>query len=296
MNVTEVSAARESDEAGRVGRTAPILAIVRTGQGRLGVALIILILGVLIVGPHVAPYNPTQVAIGPTAAPPSAHHWLGTDELGRDVWSRFLTGGASVITIPLAAVSLAFLVGGTTGLVFGYIGGKGDVIVARLIDVLLPIPTLLVAILLIAQLGGSFWTLVLTVGFVFTPRVARVVRGATQNQRLADYVLAAEARGDSRRAIIFREMLPNLIGPLVVEFGVRVNYAVVFVASLNFLGLAAQPPSSNWGLMIADGQNLIGSNPAAALVPAVALGAIVVGINLLSDSGAQYFSYELEAR
>jgi len=267
--------------------------VLSTTQGVAGAVMLGLVLGVMVVGPLVAPYDPTSVGVGISASGPTADHVLGTDDLGRDVLSRFLTGGFSVIAVPLAAVSAAFLVGGTAGLVFGYRGGVGDQILTRVVDVLLPIPTLLVALLFIAQFGGSFWTLVVVVGAVFAPRVARIMRGAVQSIRSMEYVLAAESRGERTRTVVFRELLPNLAGPALVEYGVRVNYAVVFVASLNFLGFAARPPSSSWGLMIAEGRDLIATNPCVALVPAIAIGVLVVGNNLLADAASQHLSREL---
>lgn len=276
---------------GRFGRA--LRDVLATPQGVLGAVMIGVVVGVIAIGPFVTPYDPTAIGVGIPAQGPSTEHLLGTDALGRDVLSRFLTGGASVVAVPLAAVTLAFLVGGLAGLVFGYRGGFGDLAVTRVVDVLLPIPTLLVALLLIAQLGGSVGVLVIVVGAVFAPRVARVLRGAVQNVRSMEYVQAAEVRGERQRTVIFREVLPNMAGPALVEYGVRVNYAVVFVASLNFLGFAAQPPSSNWGLMIAEGRDIIAANPCAALVPAAAIGVLVVGINLLTDAATQHLSREL---
>jgi peptide/nickel transport system permease protein len=269
-------------------------AVLSRPQGALGSIFVGVILLIMIIGPFVAPYDPTAIGVGIPASPPSWQHLLGTDELGRDVLSRFLTGGSSVLLVPLVAITIAFVVGGSMGVLFGYLGGLGDRILTRILNVLLPIPTLLLALLLIARFGSSTFVLIVLVGIVFAPPITRVMRGATQNLRLADYILAAEARGERTFTIVFAELLPNIVGPALVEFGIRLNFAVTFIASLNFLGLAEQPPSSNWGVMAADGENLILSNPIGALVPALALAVLVVGINLLADSVAEVLSRELD--
>ena len=267
--------------------------ILTSRQGLLGTVMVVGIFAIIVLGRLWTPYDPLAIGVGPSGSGPSAAHWLGTDDLGRDVFSRFLTGGASVLAVPLIATSIAFLVGGSIGMIFGYVGGLGDRILARVLDVLLPIPDLLVTLLLIAHFGSSIAVLIAIVAGGFSPRICRILRGSVQNLKAMEYILAAEARGERRRNIVFSELLPNITGPALVEFGIRVNFAVVFVSSLNFLGLAEYPPSSNWGLMVGLGRNLIFSNPAAALVPAAAIAILVVGINLIADSAAGTFSSEL---
>ncbi len=275
------------DAIGQVRRTRPgIRQVLATRQGLIGSVLVLILLFVAFFGRFFAPYSSTAIGVGIPASKPSSAHLFGTDELGRDVFSRFLTGGLGVVAVPLVAVTIAFCIGGTLGMFFGYRGGTGDKILTRVLDVLMPIPSLLVALLMIARFGTSVIVVVLIIAVIFSSRIARVMRGATQSLAQMEYVLAAEARGEAQRTVVFSEMLPNLTAPALVEFGVRVNFAIVFVASLNFLGLASQPPSSNWGVMAADGLNLISSNPVGALAPAVAIGLLVVGINLLTDSVA----------
>jgi peptide/nickel transport system permease protein len=267
--------------------------LLRIRQAGLGGALVALVVSILLIGPWLAPYSPTSIGVGIPASEPNLEHWLGTDDLGRDVLSRFLSGGIGIVLIPVASVALAFLIGGTAGAAAGYFGGRTDRAVTAIVGVLLPIPSLLIALLLVTRFGAGISALITLVGLVFAPRVARVVRGAIQSIRSFEYVVHAEMIGQPPRRVLWHELLPNVAGPLLVEFGIRLNFAVVFVAGLNFLGLAAQPPSSTWGLMIAEGRNLLPINPWVSLAPALALAVMVVGFNLLTDALAQVFGREL---
>ena len=283
----EIAATSEPVQLSSLGR------LLRIRQAVVGAALVALVVGILVVGPYLAPYPPTSIGVGVPASGPSAEHWLGTDDLGRDVLSRFLSGGIGIVLIPVASVALAFLVGGAAGAIAGYRGGRVDRVVTAILGVLLPIPSLLIALLLVTRFGAGVASLIVVVGLVFAPRVARVVRGAIQSIRGFEYVIHAEMIGQPPRRVLRHELLPNVAGPLLVEFGIRLNFAVVFVAGLNFLGLAAQPPSSTWGLMIAEGRNLLPINPWVSLAPALALAIMVIGFNLLTDALAQVFGREL---
>ncbi len=256
----------------------------RRPQALVGLVMSVAVIGLLLLGPLIAPYAPTKIGAGPPAIGAGAAHWLGTDDLGRDVWSRFLTGGLGIVIVPVAAVMLAFLVGGTAGALAAFRGGLLDRVVTAIVGLLLPIPSLLVALLLISYFGAGVETLIVVVGLVFAPRIARIVRGAVQAIRGYEFITYAEMIGVPTSKMLRHEVLPNIAGPLLVEFGIRLNFAVVFVAALNFLGLAAQPPSSTWGLMIAEGRNLLPINPLIALVPAVALAIMVIGLNLVTDA------------
>lgn len=270
-----------------------LVRFLRTRQALLGALLVTIVVAILVCGPFVAPYDPTAIGVGLPASGPDSEHWLGTDDLGRDVLSRFLTGGLGILLIPIASVILAFVIGGAAGALAGYHEGRIDRVVTSIVATLLPIPSLLIALLLVAQFGAGLWSLIVVVGLVFAPRVARVVRGAIQSVRRYEYVVHAEMIGQPSRIVIGHELLPNVAGPLLVEFGIRLNFAVVFVAGLNFLGLAAQPPSSSWGLMIAEGRNLLPINPLVSLVPAFALAIMVIGFNLLTDALAQIVGREM---
>jgi peptide/nickel transport system permease protein len=275
-----------------VGRTAR--AITRTTEGRIGLALAGAVLLVLLAGPFLAPDDPNAVGAGIPGTPPSSEHLLGTDELGRDVLSRLLTGGIGVIAVPLFAVTVAFLVAGAIGMSAAYRGGRFDRVTVRVVDVMLPIPPLLVALVLLTRAEGGFLALSLVVALVFVPRMIRVLRGAAQQTIAMDYVLAAEARGEPRSRIVFGEMLPNMAAPLFVEYGIRLNFAVVFIASLNFLGFGAQPPSSNWALMVSESVDLLHANPWAAIAPMVALALLVVGVNFITDAATRVVTPDSE--
>lgn len=256
-------------------------------EGAIGLAILLLFALVVLLGPSVAPYSPTETGVGVPDQGPSGEHLLGTDSLGRDVLSRLLNGAGSVIWIPLLATALAFALGGTLGLVAGYRGGSVDWRIATGINVLLAMPPLLVVLVIITTAGSSAPVLVLTVGIVYSPRVARILRGATQGIAHSEYIQAAQARGERTLPIVLREVLPNITATAFVEFAVRLTYVIIFIATLNFLGLGSQPPSPNWGLMVAEGQLTIVTNPVTTMAPALAIAVLSVGVSLVADAVTQ---------
>lgn len=256
-------------------------------EGKIGAVILAGFLLVVVFGPSLAPYDPTEPAVGLPDEGPSAAHWLGTDGLGRDVWSRLLSGGGSVIVIPLLATLLAFGLGGTGGMVAGYLGGRFDRVFSMVVDVMLSVPTLLIVLVIIAAAGGSPPVLVLSVGVVSAPRIARVLRGATQGIASTEYVKAAQARGEKTLTIVNREILPNIAPTAFVEFAVRLTYAIIFIATLNFLGLGAQPPSPNWGLMVSESRSTFVTDPIQTLAPALAIGLVSISVSLIADAVTQ---------
>lgn len=259
-------------------------AVMRSLEGRIAVGFAAAAFAVVAFGELFAPYSPTQLETGPPLAGPSAAHLLGTDNFGRDVLSRFLAGGDTVILVPFAAVTLAYLCGGAAGIFAAYRGGRTDRILTRLFDVGLTLPPLLLVLVLIAGFGTGTGVLIVTVALVFGPRVARTVRGATQPIVVTDYVVAAHARGERTPYMLSREILPNAIAPVLADYALRLTYAIIFVATLSFLGLGAQPPSSDWGLMIAESRTFISINPWATIAPALGIAVLSVAFNLLADS------------
>ena len=278
----EVPSSRASELRSRA--CALLRAVAGPNEGKLGLAIVVLFLFVVLLGPTLAPYSPYAIGVGLPNTGPSSRHWLGTDDLGRDILSRLLNGSRSVVLIPLAATSLAFAVGGVLGLLVGYTRGRADAVAARLIDVFLSLPPLLIVLVVIATAGASSGVVILSVALVYSPRVARVLRGATQGVATQEYILAAQARGERTAAIVLRELLPNIAPTVLVEFAVRLTYVIIFVTTLNFLGLGVQPPSPNWGRMLFEARNTIVTNPVAAIAPAAALGALSVGIGLMADA------------
>lgn len=250
--------------------------------GRLGFVLLMAGLAVAILGPFVAPYSPTAL-VGLPLDPPSGQHWLGADQLGRDVLSRLLNGGRSVLILAVLAVLVTFAIGAPLGMLGAYRGGWLDAVLSRIADVMLSVPPLILVLIFVFIVGSSNLSIVLLTGLVTAPRVFRIMRGATQGVAEQDYVLAARARGERTPAIIGRELLPNITGPLLTEAAIRLNFSIMFIATLNFLGLGVQPPSSDWGLMVSEGRVYLGQAPLISVAPALAIAVLTIGINLVSD-------------
>jgi len=253
-----------------------------------GTVGVLLIVGISIVGPFLAPDNPYAINYSPILGPSHAHP-LGTDLLGRDVWSRFLTGGSSVIILPLIAVSAALIIGCVAGLLSGYLGGWTDTIVTRIADIVLALPPFLLVLVIIAGFGTGESVIVIAVAAVYTPSITRVIRSAAQTLVPREFVLAARARGDSLWWITFREIAPNVVPTLLVEVALRLTFAVMFIASLSFLGLGVQPPSSNWGVMVAENRDLLFTDPLPVLIPAAAIAVLAISINLIADALTTFF-------
>lgn len=231
----------------------------------------------------IVPYSPFATDPFSTLKHPSSLHWLGTDELGRDVLSRVIAGAASVLTVAPIATALAVVCGTVLGLFAGYYGGPLDDLLMRTVDALLAFPGLIIAVVVIGLAGPSVVSVILLVGLSFAPLIGRTVRSAVISERERDYLRAARMRGEPGGYIMFVEILPNVLGPVFVEATIRLGYAVFFVASLSFLGLGLQPPSPDWGLTVATERVYTQVAPWTVLAPAVAIGSLVVGVNLLAD-------------
>jgi peptide/nickel transport system permease protein len=262
--------------------------ITHSWTGRSGLIIVGAILVVVIFGPALAPHPPDQLAVGLPLSPPGKGLPFGTDNLGRDVFSRFLSGGRMILLIPLAAVALATVTGGLLGMIAGYAGGVLDAVVGRVFDILLTLPPLLIALAIIAGFGSSTPVLLITVAVIFAPQIGRVARGAALAVVTAEYVQAARARGERPVTIVVREIAPNIAGPLISDLALRVTYGVIFISSLNFLGLGAQPPSPDWGLSVASSLGYVQVQPWAALAPVIGIAALSVGLNLIADSIIRY--------
>jgi peptide/nickel transport system permease protein len=240
-------------------------------------------------GQGLAPFDPfNDFFTGHT--PPTGEFLFGTDRLGRDVLSRVITGARDVLVVaPIAAV-LGVVAGTLLGLGMGYYRGVLDEILSRVIEAFLSLPVILVALLTLVVLGSSTGVVVLVVAVLFTPIVARTVRAAVLAEAQLDYVTAARLRGESGPFIMVREILPNILGPIVVELTVRIGYAIFTVATLSFLGVGIQPPSPDWGLQIAEEYtNMISGKWWPTLFPALAIASVVVAVNLIADALAAAF-------
>ena len=220
--------------------------------------------------------------------PPSADHWFGTDQLGRDMFARVLSGSRDVLTVAPLATLLGVGCGTALGLVMGYFPGWVDDILSRIVEAVLALPLLLLALLALTALGPSNGTVVVAIGMAFTPLVARTVRAAVMSERNLDYVAAARLRGEGALHIMFVEILPNVLPPIMVELTVRLGYAIFTVATLSFLGVGLQPPSSDWGLAISENYALIGGGYWwAVLFDAIAIASLVIAVNLVADGLAK---------
>ena len=272
---------------------APWRAILSSNEGRAGLGLFVIVLAIILFGPLIRPYPPAEIGVGLDNAPPSPQNLLGTDQLGRDVLSRFLTGGLEVILIPLVAVGLAVAVGAGLGMLGAFRGGLIDTLITRVFDLILTLPPLLSIIVMVAAFGTSTVVVVLAIALVYIPQFGRLIRGASQVIVASDYVAAALARGERTGAILLREILPNVATPVLAAVALRLTFAIMFIATLDFLGLGSQPPSSAWGLMVSDGQKIITVAPLVALVPIVGIAALCVSFNLIADAISRYLRHEI---
>src|SRR6185369_3312349 len=251
------------------------------GQLKTGLVIVGVIVVLGIAAPWIAPHPWDTISIRTRFLPPSATYWLGTDDYGRDVLSRVLMGTRLSLMMGIGAAAFSLAIGIPVGLMAGYFGGKIDEFLMRLADVLMAIPAIMLGLLVLAVTSPALWKTALAVGFVYIPLIARVARSVTLGLASEDFVQAARARAEGPAYILFREILPNAWPPLIVEASLRVTYAILLGSALSFLGLGAQPPSSDWGLMIAEARQFIDRAPWIALAPGFAMCLLVVGINLI---------------
>jgi peptide/nickel transport system permease protein len=250
----------------------------------VGFVLLALVAAAVLLGPWLAPYDPQAFHPAARLQPPSAAFLLGTDQFGRDLLSRLLTGARPTVLFGLGATVLGVAAGGLIGVAAGVSAGAIDAVIMRILDGLVAVPDLLFALLIVTILGNGMGNALLAVAIAFTPGLARISRSTVLSLRGRDYVLAAVARGEGRAWIILCEVLPNAIGPVIIEATIRVAFAVMIGATLGFLGLGAQPPSTEWGLMIASARQYMARNIWTVLVPSVAIAMVALGFNLVGDA------------
>ena len=249
----------------------------------IGLAILLPIVLVAILGEIVAPYDPTATHVADRYAGPGGQYLLGTDHLGRDLLSRIILGGRTSLLLGFGATALALVLGVPIGLTAGYAKGRVDEILMRIMDIIMSVPTLLLGLLILVVLPSSILNVVMAIGVVYAPRIARVTRSATLSVSEEEYVMAAKARGESSPYILFKEILPNVTGPIVVEGSVRVGYAIMIGTSLSFLGLGTGPPNPDWGFMIATAREHIYQTPWFLIFPSLALLLTVMATNLIGD-------------
>lgn len=277
------SASSNPAAAGRTFGLAGIgAAIVREPVALLGLALVVLYVAVALVVGFLPLRDPLQVSaqrlVGPTPEFP-----FGTDALGRDVLSRILFGARLSIRVAVLSVAIATIVGGTLGLVSGYLGGWADLVIGRVLDVFFAFPAILLALGIVAALGPDPSNVIIAIAVVYTPIFARVVRGPVLALRARDFVEAARAVGATSSRIVVRHILPNLMSTLVVQVSLALSWAVLTEGALSFLGLSAQPPAPSWGVMLSEGRQYLEFATHLAVFPGLAIMVAVLGFNLLGD-------------
>ena len=263
-----------------------VLAVRRLRRNRLavvGLALVILLAIAAVFAPLVAPYDPIKQNYDIISEGPSGLHWMGTDQLGRDTFSRLVFGARTSLTVGLFTQFIVLGLGVPLGLIAGYVGGKTDNLLMRFVDIMYAFPDLLFIVLLRSVLGGGIFMIFLAIGLVTWTNVARLVRGQVLSTKQADYVTAARSMGASSLHIILRHILPNVIGPLLVVVTFAVPRAIFVEAALSYIGIGVPPPTPSWGTMIQDGYNLIFVAPNLVLFPAIAIGLVMLAFTFLGD-------------
>ena len=281
--IAPAAAGSGAEQGGSSGLFRRAFSFTRT---RVGLAIVALIAAIALFGPFFAPHPPTAF-VAPPYAGPSSVAIFGADNLGRDVLTRFLCGGRSVLALSLASTVLGLAGGILVGLVAAYARGWLDEVLMRLTDVALAFPQIVLVLLLVSTLGPQLWLIVLTVGLAHAPRVARVTRAAALEVVERDFVKSATALGESTWHILGAELLPNISSPLLVEFGLRLTYSIGIIAAVGFMGFGLQPPAADWGLMINENRIGLTIQPWPVLLPVIAIGLLTVGMNLFTDGIAR---------
>ena len=261
-----------------------LLAMISRRSGLVGLVLVVFHVVLAIGSPAIAPYDFRELSAQVILNAPSFEHWFGTDNLGRDVFTRTMLGGRQALVVTTVATVLAITWGGMSGVLLGLVGGRLDELLMRVVDAFLSMPWILVLLLIVVMVGSGPGVLILTLGFFYGIPVIRMARAATHDVVAVDFVTAARARGESRLTIVRRELLPNVLDVLLVEGAMRWSWMLLAFSSLSFLGFGVSPPTPDWGLMISDARSFMSFAPWAALAPVVALSSLIIGINLSADA------------
>jgi peptide/nickel transport system permease protein len=270
-----------------------LLVVKRLGRPAflLAASVLAIHLVVAFTGPIWMPYPYDKLVVAPPLSPPSLEHLFGTDQLGRDVFSRVVYGTRIVLLLSISSTALGVFAGGSVGMLVGYLGGGIDTSVMRLVDLLLSIPPIVLALLVLSGLGSSPFLLILTVAFVWSPRACRVARARVLEVVTEEFVTAAKLRGESSWRIVASELLPNVLSTLLVEFAIRCSFAVTMVGSLGFLGFGVRPPTPEWGVMVSESRGFIATASWTVLFPILAIASLTVAINLFTDGFASALGF-----
>ena len=284
MTDLAVPAPASGSEA-RAARRERLRLLLRSPSFIIGAAIILFWVVCAILGSRITPFDPLYDQTADLSESPSRDHFFGTDRLGRDVFSRVIAGSRDILLVAPLATVLATVFGTVLGLTTGYFRGIADDTVSRIIDAVLAIPLIVLAVTVIASLGSrSVWSVTIVIAIVFSPIIARTVRAAVLGEAQLDYVEAARLRGERSPYVMFVEVLPNVMPPILVEATVRLGYAIFAVATLSFIGFGLQPPSADWAVQIADNYPYLSDQWWTVLFPALAISSLVVAVNLVSDS------------
>jgi peptide/nickel transport system permease protein len=283
---TALIAGAEAGAAPPVRGTSLLRRSLRLWRTRIGVALVGMLVLLAIIGPYVAPFGPST-PVGAPNSNPSSKAVLGTDYLGQDVLSRLLYGGRSILIIAVIATALGLVAGTAIGLVAAYSRNALDDVLMRGMDVILAFPQIMLALVAVAIVGPHAWVIVVAIALTTAPRIARVARGAAQPVVERDFIAASEAMGVPRWRIISGELLPNTLGPLMVEASLRLTYSIAVIAALAFLGLSPDPNGANWGTMINENELVLPVQPWGTVAPIIAIALLTIGTGLIGDGIAR---------
>lgn len=248
-----------------------------------GLIVILILVFIALFGDLIAPYGATETNMADAKQGMSAEHWFGTDVQGRDIFSRILSGTKYSLLIGIAAVAFSLIIGTILGSVAGYFGGKLDAVIMRIMDMMLAIPSILLAITLMAAFGQGLDKAIIAIGVVSIPEFARIVRSSIMSAKENDYVAAAKVLGNSSGRIIFRHILPNVVSSIVVRATLGISTAILDIAALGFLGLGVKPPTPEWGTMLGDAKSYIMSLPHMIIFPGIVISLAVLAFNLFGD-------------
>ena len=274
--------------AGIPPQRSPLRRAMRSPITVIGIILVATHLFLALMAPVIAPYSVSAILTEGLTAP-TADHWMGTDQIGRDYLSRIMSGGRVALVVAITGASAAVVVGTVLGLIAGYVGGWVDDAVMRLVDALMSIPELLLIAILVLTFGKEIWALAVIVAIVYTPGVVRVVRAKTISLAALDFIRAAELRGEKNSFILLRELAPNLLGLLAVELAIRSSAAILRISALSFLGLGVSQPTPDWGLMVQEAMSVVFTDPWFLVLPAISLSSLIIGINFAVDGIARAY-------
>jgi len=259
----------------------------RLWRTRIGASFVLLLVAVAVIGPFVAPHTPSEFVAIPNSSPGGDAGLLGSDYLGQDVLSRFLYGGRGILVMAIVSTAIGLVFGVAIGLVAAYARNALDDVLMRAMDVIMAFPQIMLALVAVSLVGAQTWVIIAAIAVTTAPRVARVARGAAQPVVERDFVAATESMGLSRVRILTGELLPNILGPMMVEASLRLTYSIGVIAALAFLGLAPDPNGANWGTMIQQNQIALSTQPWGALAPIIAIALLTMGTGLFGDGIAR---------